>query len=177
MKKPQAGFTIVELVVVIAVIGILAAGTIATYGLVQRDAKDTAIKTATQQVADSLKLWSTRSNLPPDGTGASNGGTGWVQTGGYTTTTIEQFLIAQGYLNTGFSSNLSSQNANSGYQYRIMMFYKCTDTSVTPNVVRYAVFASLNDGSKKADTRAKAVLAGCPVAPFDNWNMNYMVMF
>lgn len=168
MKKAQAGFTIVELVVVIAVIGILAATTIAAYGTVQRDAKDTAIKTAAQQTADALKLWSTRNNLNPNQTGASNSGTGWVQTGAYSTQTIEEFMIAQGYLNQGFSTKLSSQNVTA--QNRILMFYACSTG-------RYAVYAALNDASEEATQRAKASAAGCDLSSYDTYNMNYVILF
>lgn len=177
MKKPQAGFTIVELVVVIAVIGILAAGTIATYGLVQRDAKDTAIKTATQQVADSLKLWATRNNKAPNETNlitnGSTSGQGWVQTTTYTRT-IEDVLVDAGYLNPGFSAKLESQNA--GAQRSILMFYPCVNAS-NPTVIRYAVYASLNDSSKKADYRAQIASAGCNTSAYDTNNMNYAVIF
>lgn len=176
MKKAQAGFTIVELAVVITVIGILAAVTIATYGTVQRDAKDTAIKTATQQMADAMKLWATRNNKAPNQVTTYNSGQGWVQKGSYPAgETIEDKLIAAGYLNPDFSAKLESQNA--GAQRSILMFYPCTDTSVTPNVTRYALYASLNDASQKAAHRAKIAQAGCYLPSYDNYGMNYAVIF
>ena len=168
MKKARAGFTVVELAVVIAVIAILAAVTIASYGAVQRDARDTAIKTAAQQVADALKLYATRNNTTPDQTGADNYGYGFIMKGS-SVTTIEDKLVEAGYLNPGFSEGLVSQNADGSTL--ILKFYGCSNG-------RYAVYASLNDNSKKSDYRTKALNAGCPVGSFDSDdNMNYAIIF
>ena len=152
----------------ITVVGILAAITIASYGTVQRDAKDTAIKTTAQQVADALQLWATRNNTTPNNTGAGNYGYGYVQTGTYTPW-IEKQLVDAGYLNAGFSDGLSSQNADG--PTRILMFYGCSNG-------RYAVYASLNDASKKTEYQNKATAAGCPTGAFTGSdNMNYAIIF
>ena len=73
MKKPQAGFTLVELIVVISVIGILAAITVVSYRGVQQNANDVAIKNAVQQMGDGIKLWYTRTGNEAGGTEIFNG--------------------------------------------------------------------------------------------------------
>lgn len=176
MKKPLAGFTIVELVVVIAVVGILAAVTTVSYRGVQSEARDTAIKNATQQTADALQLWSTRKNLPPTATGGGYGstatgggnGTGWVNEGGYgSNLDIEEVLRNDGYLPPSFSSGLSTAERTSSH---VMMFYACSGG-------RYAVYASLNDDTDRLNQRTKAVQASCNLVPFDNYSMDYVVIF
>ena len=171
MKKPLAGFTVVELAVVIVVIGILAAITKVSYRNVQNGARDSAIKDSTEQVADALQLWATRNNTTPNNTtsaGATNG-QGWVQTGKYTKT-IEDVLVEAGYLTPGFSSKLVSASAMDGSNSNILMFYACTNG-------RYAVYAALNDASQKTAQQTKASSAGCTTTPFTSYSMNYVILF
>ena len=180
MKKARAGFTIVELLVVIAVIGILASITIVSYNRAQLNARDTAIKNAAAQTADALQLWATRNNTTPDNTniqGAANNGRGWVQTSKYATT-IEDVLVTSGYLPNGFSANLQSATPDYATQTlknrSILMFYNCGTTG------KYAVYAALNDddAGKKAEEKAKADAASCPTTTqFNSHRMNYVVIF
>jgi prepilin-type N-terminal cleavage/methylation domain-containing protein len=69
MKRPYTndrGFTIVELLVVIVVIGILAAITIVSYANIQSRANDSAIKSDLKNMATSLEVWKVDNGGYPD---------------------------------------------------------------------------------------------------------------
>jgi prepilin-type N-terminal cleavage/methylation domain-containing protein len=57
MKKTTSGFTIVELIVVIAVIGILATITVVAYGDFQARSKATAIETNLKNIEKNLRVY------------------------------------------------------------------------------------------------------------------------
>lgn len=72
MTKRVQGFTIVELLIVIVVIGILAAITIVAYNGIQTRARDSARISKIQQIAKGLELYNAdKGSYPPilDGTG------------------------------------------------------------------------------------------------------------
>lgn len=72
----RRGFTIVELLIVIVVIGILAAITIVAYNGVQERAKSTVVISIAKSYVDALQLWATENNgaYPiPTGTGSCLG--------------------------------------------------------------------------------------------------------
>jgi len=180
MKKAY-GFTVVELAVVIAVIGILSAVTLVSYRSIQIQARDNAIKTAVAQAADALKLRASqkneRVNVPGTGDGSIAGNTtagtgqGWFQSGTYANP-IEDRLISEGFLPPDFSKELKSSTvSNNG---RILMFYLCENG-------RSAVYASLNENSGKNDAIATAQRYNCyptnPSTPFNSYNMNYIRVF
>jgi type II secretion system protein G len=65
--RKQTGFTIVELLIVIVVIGILAAITIVSYNGVQGRANDTAIQSDLQAIAKKLELYKADAGVYPAG--------------------------------------------------------------------------------------------------------------
>lgn len=67
MRQKQTGFTIVELLIVIVVIGILAAITIVAYNGVQGRANDTAIQSDLQAIAKKLELYKADLGVYPAG--------------------------------------------------------------------------------------------------------------
>lgn len=67
MDRKQTGFTIVELLIVIVVIGILAAITVVAYNGVQGRAQDTAIQSDLQQIAKKLELYKADYDVYPAG--------------------------------------------------------------------------------------------------------------
>lgn len=76
-KKYASGFTIVELLIVIVVIGILAAITIVAYNGVQDRAHDTAVKSDLTTIAKKIQLYNADNgnyptNLKPLNTNAAN---------------------------------------------------------------------------------------------------------
>ncbi len=67
MRQKQTGFTIVELLIVIVVIGILAAITIVAYNGIQNRANDTAIQSDLQNISKKLELYKADNGVYPAG--------------------------------------------------------------------------------------------------------------
>lgn len=65
MKKTKSGFTIVELLIVIVVIGVLAAITIVAYNGIQMRAENTKTVAAMNDFVKILKLYATENNTYP----------------------------------------------------------------------------------------------------------------
>jgi type IV pilus assembly protein PilA len=66
MKKTSSGFTIVELLIVIVVIGILAAITIVAYNGIQNRAKTSSARSTTSDTVKKAELYNTEvGNYPP----------------------------------------------------------------------------------------------------------------
>jgi type II secretion system protein G len=76
IKKKQLGFTIVELLIVIVVIGILAAITIVAYNGVQAKARDTVRSDGLRAIQDALELYKVDNGTYPVAT-ANPGSSGW----------------------------------------------------------------------------------------------------
>lgn len=67
MKRTRAGFTVIEILIVIVVIGILAGIVILTYGLWQRRVADANVRSDVQQATSALKMYQNFSNdYPPN---------------------------------------------------------------------------------------------------------------
>lgn len=64
----QAGFTIVELLIVIVIIGILAAITIVAYNGIQNRARETSLKSDLTNIAKQLELYRADGDYPADDT-------------------------------------------------------------------------------------------------------------
>lgn len=75
-NKQHSGFTIVELLIVIVVIGILAAITIVAYNGIQNRAKAATLATDLSSAATQLKLDHANTSLYPATIAAANGGAG-----------------------------------------------------------------------------------------------------
>jgi prepilin-type N-terminal cleavage/methylation domain-containing protein len=76
MRKSASGFTIVELLIVIVVIGILAAITIVAYTTVQQKARDAQRKQDVTTIAKALKLYEPDNGPMGAGSGCGAGGGG-----------------------------------------------------------------------------------------------------
>src|SRR6478609_8009955 len=70
--KTSRGFTIVELLIVLVVIGILAAILFIGYGAVHNSAQDTAFKAELTKLGDELKLTTLDNNDVPNGGATSS---------------------------------------------------------------------------------------------------------
>lgn len=75
LRQKQTGFTIVELLIVIVVIGILAAITIVAYSGVQNRANDIAVQTDLRNFAGKIMEYQAINGTYPDG-GGTNGPAG-----------------------------------------------------------------------------------------------------
>lgn len=107
MRIRKGGFTIVELMVVIVVIGILASITLVSYGTSQAKARDARRKSDLANIADAISLYHTKYGSDVQagtGCGYNGNGDGWFNyedTGSYTKS-IFHCLTDAGYLeNTG----------------------------------------------------------------------------
>lgn len=136
LKTNQSGFTIVELLIVIVVIGILAAITIVAYNGIQARGKDANINATANQIQKSIQLWYAETNILPSAGWTSTGpvvndacpGTttasgGWFQSGVYVCT-MHDLLKARGYLTNNITSSLP-KNTVTGSSGNVFMFYPC----------------------------------------------------
>ena len=134
----RRGFTIVELLIVVVIIGILAAITIVAYNGISSRARDARVKDAATKVVQAVRLWSiNRGDQLPTGSGwgttapVNNGictgsSGGWAATGNYSCT-LEDMLVDSKLLPANFISSLPPNKnyggANDGSL--TMMFYNC----------------------------------------------------
>lgn len=170
MKRTQTGFTIVELLIVIVVIGILASITIVAFNGVQQRARDTDRKSDVNTLVKAMSIWSVQEFKAPINTGAGSGGSGngWVYASGYPAN-IETILQNAGLL----SGNVRDPKTPTGVGS--YMFYQCNTTKPT----MYAFFAGLEspsatDGADFARWQAE----GCTSTPTSaTYKMNYAQIF
>lgn len=150
----RSGFTIVELVLAIAVISILAALTLVAYNGIQAQARDSAVRSAADSFATALKRYSVRNDTPnghgygtstPISNGVCSGGSnaGWAQPGTYACT-IGDMLLAQGYLPENFFNDLPKNTKYNSSRY-VFMLYQCSGGP--PN--RYQLYYSLENPTDK----------------------------
>lgn len=141
------GFTVVELIVVIVVIGILASISLVSYKFVREDAVDTKIRAAVNTVGDAIALHEGQTNS------RVAFGTNGVLPSGSVSTLVPKYLKAD------YKDGLTSKNLSSGGQ--IMLVFSCGDGSGG-----FVVYASLNnpssdDVSRFNSTRKAVASGGC----------------
>lgn len=143
MKKTSSGFTIVELLIVIVVIGILATIAIVAYNGIQKRANDTKRKDDIAKITKGLVLWSHSTGSTFEAMNSGNGypATGWFSAN-YGGGAVKTVLINSGYLNDGVK-----EPAYSGS--RDYMLTPCTDA--TDN--RRVVMARLDDAPSQTLTQ------------------------
>lgn len=169
--RKQTGFTIVELLIVIVVIGILAAITVVAYNGIQQRARDVDRKSDMAALVKAMTAWSAQTGKTPieTGGGYNNGGTGWVYAAGYANN-IETILQNAKVL-SGNVRDPQTPVGNGSY-----MFYQCNTTTKKDT---YAFFARLEspstaDGADFARWQAE----GCVATPTSaTYTMNYARMF
>ena len=119
--KRRAGFTIVELIIAIVVIGILATIVVVNYNAVQAKGRDTQRMSQLASISDAITSYRLKYGDPVTtscgGGLTSSPGTGWfndsTDTGsGYSGTTVLSCLTAKGYLNSTFVDPSGCSNAS-----------------------------------------------------------------
>lgn len=163
MKK-QTGFTIVELLIVIVVIGILAAITVVAYNGMQQRARDAKRVDDIAQISKALKVWAVETgevfNSIPGEKAAS-----WFSAGA--TPTLQTFLVSGGYLSSSVQDPAYSHTT-----YQVYMGSYCTHTDDD----RRVLLAKLENPPAQSITEQ---LGGeCPgketqVGPSSVYGMNY----
>lgn len=183
MQRLKAGFTIVELIVVIAVIGILAAIVMANYNGAQAKARDTKRISHLNSIAESLTSYRLKYNDQITSTtctgGYNGGGSGWFNyIGTNYTKDILSCMTDKGYLDssfvdptgcgtTGGSSAPGYTCTRSGYAY---MKSTCTVGTQTVTVL----MARLETQGSVANLQgANAVCSSSSYAT--SYGMNYMI--
>lgn len=129
-NKQSSGFTIVELLIVIVVIGILAAITIVAYNGIQQRARDTQRKSDLSQITKALQLYkidnasypSTASGCAAGSGGGGNGYLNLIYSG--TTRSIASCLVEDKKLTTELKDPSGSLSC-SGATCRTYMIYTC----------------------------------------------------
>jgi len=164
------GFTIIELIIVIVVIGILATITIIAYGGIQARTRDTIVKNAAKQLGTQLQRFTSDTGKTPLQTGGGWGGTGV----GYVSTqivdvnyplAIETVLKSGGYLPDGFTSGLPKNKLFDSSAYTLML-YACG----SKYVVYYSLEAPTSDDISDF-TNVKSICGADATAVETNYNM------
>jgi type II secretion system protein G len=97
MKKTTSGFTIVELLIVIVVIGILAAITMVAYGGISQRSRDSGRLSDMKSIRTALDLYKTDKSRYPVATSANGS---WEESHLDGPGSFMEYLVSGGYINT-----------------------------------------------------------------------------
>jgi len=174
-RQKPGGFTIVELLIVIVVIGILAAITIVSFNGVQARASDSNIRTMAGQLEKAIILWSTDTGLAPrsgysstaafNGTECTDGIGGWVASGAYACT-LEDLLVSKNLVPVGFARKAPVNKEYGQQSVNTFMFYQC-GTSKTWVLYYYLQ----NPSAQDTDSITRAESLGCTSGPRTGYKM------
>lgn len=138
------GFTVVELLIVIVVIGILVSIIAVSYIFLRDDSNDASIKSAVRLSGDAIQLHEaqTKSRIGAEGIFSQSGGV--------------DALVGQGYLKQGYRSGLTSTNSSNSNH--IMRWYDCDSG---PNSGGFIVYASLSNPTSEDVDNFTSLRSSC----------------
>lgn len=165
-ERKQKGFTIVELLIVIVVIGILAAIVIVAYNGVQQRARDAQRRQDLSTLAKIISIYNADNNsLITTGGGAANG-QGWVNGG---SPTIPKVLFDASYLNN--ATSIRDPRCLAGELSGCSGYLKVNCGSPATRSILMARLESQPSGQA-----APAALTGCDNTSYwSTYQMNYYV--
>lgn len=178
--KKRQGFTIVELLIVIVVIGVLAAISLVAYTGIQNRAYDARIDSAVNQVEKALRIWGSEngnvirggnnSTTPAGALGCTDGSSGWIGAGSYVCS-VEDTLVAAKLLPSGFTASLPNNahyNPTAGGRLSIML-YTCSAVGSG----NYALYWSLRSPTVEDSNSINTTLSSCGNTTNirDSWGM------
>jgi prepilin-type N-terminal cleavage/methylation domain-containing protein len=183
MKKSKSGFTLVEILIVLIVIGILASLVIVSFNNIQARSRDARRISDVQNIADAIASYRAKYGgeiSTSSGCGWQGNGSGWLNYDGVASypKSILTCLTEKGYLTTSFIDpsgctadvNQPASCKRPGYAY--MKYTSGSgDTSVT------CVYARLEQGSNIVDlTAANPCTSASSSMVATTYGMNYAVL-
>ncbi len=169
MSAKQTGFTIVELLIVIVVIGILAAITIVAYSGIQAKARDAQRKEDVAQIAKALQLYGVDKGNFVSSSGGCATGNGWYWNdydGAGPLLSVNQCLINGGYLSKELADPLTNLGCSGTYPSQDCFYYMKYDCGATAYV--YANLETMPHSTTDTDGTCNTTLDSL-------YGMNYFV--
>ena len=172
MRKTISGFTLVELLIVVAIIGILAAIAVVSYSGVQARARDSKRMDDVAHIGRSLQLWAgSDKSLSAFGGGTSGQGYGWFENNyGGANIAIKQVLINTKFVTKGIHD---PKFVNMSQDYVVAL---CTTASDN----RRVVMAKLEKAPAKTVAQ-QITQASCTSGSYSTWvttnGMNYAEVY
>lgn len=143
------GFTVVELLVVIVVIGILAGVVLVAYGYVREDGVDTKIRSIVKTAGDAMQLYESQEGSLPTSQGYFN-----------QAQSVDKLVPK--YLKQGYRSGVNSKNVSN--QSLIFRWHPCT-IATSPGAPRkphgFVIYASLNNPSADEVATFRKIRSDC----------------
>jgi len=181
MKSPlrREGFTIVELLIVIVVIGILAAITIVAYNGIQQRGRDAQRESDISTIVKALEMYFAENGSFPSSVCSLGAGckinSGWVTTSDGTWSVLESQLVPK-YLSSlpkdpQFSTS-TSPAIQGGYNYDFLNYSSASLCNASPSKPFFLLAYRLESGAQK-----RKIIGDCPgTQPTDYASSEYILV-